>query len=221
MFLIVFFYGERFKLKNAVVEGGVPFTKVHGTSVFEYLELDTRLNVTFNNAMMNHSAIVINEILKCYHGFDNVKHLVDVGGGVGVTLEMIVSKHPTINAINFDLPHVIQHAPVHPGIKHVGGDMFLNVPQGDAIFMKLLENCYKVLPDDGKVIVVEAIRPLLSDTSTSTKAITHMDAFMMTNVIGGKERTEDEFLALAKGAGFAGIKKECQVCNIWVMELYK
>ncbi|KAJ9564752.1 hypothetical protein OSB04_000718 [Centaurea solstitialis] len=225
---------EGCKLKDGIVEGGVPFATVHGSSAFEYPESDTRFNALFNNAMVNHSAIVIKEILKCYHGFDNIKQLVDVGGGVGVTLNMIISKHPTINAINFDLPHVIRHAPFYLGIKHVGGDMFLDVPQGDAIFMKwilhdwsddhcvkLLKNCYKVLPDDGKVIVVEAIRPLFSDASTSTKAIANMDAVMMTNFLGGKERTEDEFLALAKGAGFAGIKKECQVCNIWVMELYK
>ncbi|KAJ9564755.1 hypothetical protein OSB04_000721 [Centaurea solstitialis] len=223
-----------FKLKDAVVEGGVPFAKVYGTNAFEYPKLDTRFNRIFNHAMVNHSTIVIKEILKCYHGFNNVKHLVDVGGGVGATLNMIISKHPTITAINFDLPHVIQDAPFYRGIKHVEGDMFLDVPQGDAIFMKwilhdwsdehcvkLLKNCYKVLPEDGKVIVVEAVRPSLLDTSTSTKATIHMDAILMTHYVGGKERTEDEFLALAKCAGFARIKKECQVCNMWVMELYK
>nr|QQH14891.1 caffeic acid 3-O-methyltransferase isoform 1 [Cirsium japonicum] len=228
------FIDSWFKLKDSVVEGGVPFDKVHGTNAFEYPALDTRFNDVFNNAMVNHTTLVIKEIIRCYRGFDNIKHLVDVGGGLGVTLNMIISKYPTINGTNFDLPHVIQHAPLYTGIKHVGGDMFHDVPQGDAIFMKwilhdwsddhckkLLRNCYKALPDDGKVIVVEAILPFLPDTSTYVKATTHIDAIMMTQDPGGKERTEDEFLTLAKGAGFTGIKKECHVCNLWVMEFYK
>ena len=113
--LILFFNGERCKLKESVVEGGVPFEKVNGQKTFEYPELDTRFNELFNNAMVHHSTLVIKELLKCYHGFNNVKHLVDVGGGAGVSLNMIISKYPTINGINFDLPHVIQHAMFHPG----------------------------------------------------------------------------------------------------------
>nr|XP_043615220.1 caffeic acid 3-O-methyltransferase-like [Erigeron canadensis]XP_043615221.1 caffeic acid 3-O-methyltransferase-like [Erigeron canadensis] len=228
------FIDSWFELKDSVIEGGVPFNKVHGTHAFEYPALDARFNEVFNNAMVNHTTIVMKEILECYQGFTNVKHLVDVGGGLGITINMIVSKHPTIRGINFDLPHVIRHAPVYPGIEHVGGDMFQEVPSCDAVFMKwilhdwsddhcakLLKNCYRALPHDGKVIIVEAILPFLPDKSYYVKATTHVDAIMMTQNPGGKERTEDEFLALAKGAGFAGIRKECFVCNFWVMEFYK
>nr|GFB49924.1 caffeic acid 3-O-methyltransferase-like [Tanacetum cinerariifolium] len=108
------------------------------------------------------------------------------------------------------------------------------VPQGDAIFMKwilhdwsdkhctkLLKNCYKALPENGKVIIVEAVLPFLPETSNSVKVSTQMDALMMTQSPGGKERTEDEFLALAKSGGFKGIRKECFACNFWVMEFYK
>ncbi|KAK4849017.1 hypothetical protein QYF36_019884 [Acer negundo] len=69
-------------------------------------------------------------------GFENVKQLVDVGGGLGVTLKAVTAKYPHIKGINFDLPHVIQRAPNYPGVEHVGGDMFESVPKGDAIFMK-------------------------------------------------------------------------------------
>ena len=77
---------------------------------------------------------------------------------------------------------------------------------------KLLKNCYNALPQDGKIIVVDAILPFLPDTSSSYKVTTQMDAIMMTQITGGKERTYDELLVLAKGAGFAGIRKECLVC---------
>nr|GFB72026.1 caffeic acid 3-O-methyltransferase-like [Tanacetum cinerariifolium] len=139
-----------------------------------------------------------------------------------------------VKGVNLDLPHVIRHAPVYPGIEHIGGDMFQEVSHGDAICMKwilhdwsddqcvkLLKNCYNALPIDGKVFIVEAVLPFLSDTSSSVKATTHMDAMMMTQNPRGKERTDEEFLALAKDAGFAGIRNTCFVCNFWVMEFYK
>lgn len=228
------FSNSWFKLKDSVIDGGIAFDKFYGTNVFEYMALNARLRETFNNSMVNASIIVMKEILECYHGFDNIKCLVDVGGGLGVSLNMITSKYPTIKGINFDLPHVTRHAPQYPGIEHVEGDMFREVPKCDVIFMKwilhdwndenctkLLKNCYNALPQDGKIIVVDGILPFLPDTSSSYKAATQMDAIMMTQITGGKERTYDELLALAKGAGFAGIKKECFVCNYWVMEFYK
>lgn len=89
---------------------------MYGIHAFEYPAVDARFNNVFNNAMVNHTTIVIKELLKCYHGFENLKQLVDVGGGLGITLNMIVSKHPTVKGINFDLPHVIRHAPVYPGM---------------------------------------------------------------------------------------------------------
>ncbi|KAL8267993.1 hypothetical protein R6Q59_001791 [Mikania micrantha] len=223
-----------FGLKDSVIEGGVAFKKVHGVHAFEYQALDASFNEAFNKAMLDHTTIVMKEVLECYDGFKNLKCVVDVGGGLGITINMIVAKHPNIMGINFDLPHVTQHAPLYQGIKHVGGDMFEDVPQADAIFMKwilhdwsddhcvkLLKNCYKALPNDGKVIVVEMLLPFVSDTSSSTKLIAHLDAIMLANYHGGKERTEDEFLALAKSAQFKGLKKICFVCNFWVMEFYK
>ncbi|KAF3439778.1 hypothetical protein FNV43_RR18056 [Rhamnella rubrinervis] len=223
------------QLKDAILEGGIPFNRVHGTHAFEYPGLDPRFNQVFNTAMYNHTTIVVKKILEVYKGFEpNIKQLVDVGGGLGVTLNLITSAHPHIKGINFDLPHVIKHAPSHPGVEHVGGDMFASIPNGDAIFMKwilhdwsdenclkLLKNCYKAIPDSGKVIVVEALFPVTPETSAAVKSISGTDVLMMTQNPGGKERSKQEFLALATAAGFSGIRFECYVCNFWVMEFFK
>ncbi|XP_076949494.1 cathecol O-methyltransferase 1-like [Bidens hawaiensis] len=223
-----------FKLKEALIEGGIPFERIYGTNTFEFGAVDARFDKVVNNAMLNHTTIVMKRILECYHGFKDLERVVDVGGGLGITIKMIVTEHPTIKGINFDLPHVTRQAPQYPGIQHVEGDMFQDIPQGDAIFMKwilhdwsddycikLLKNCYKALPVDGKVIVVETILPFVPDTSSTVKVSTQCDAILMAHYHGGKERTEDEFLALARGAGFTGIRKKCFVCNFWVMEFYK
>ncbi|KAF5464593.1 hypothetical protein F2P56_014662 [Juglans regia] len=228
------FVDSWFQLKGAILEGGIPFDRVHGTNAFEYPGLDPKFNQVFNKAMLNHTTMVIKKILEYYKGFETLKQLVDVGGGLGVALNLITSKYPHIKGINFDLPHVVQHAPSYPGVEHVGGDMFKSVPKGDAIFLKwilhdwsdehcvkLLKNCYAAIPNDGKVIVVEAVLPKMPEVSTSMRCTSQLDVLMLTQNPGGKERTEEEFMALATKAGFKGIRYECFVYSFWLMEFFK
>ncbi|KAI4355324.1 hypothetical protein L6164_004107 [Bauhinia variegata] len=222
------------QLKDAIQEGGIPFNRVHGTHVFEYPSLDSRFNQVFNTAMTNQSTLLVEKILETYKGFEEIKTLVDVGGGLGNNLNLIISKYPHIHAINFELSHVIDHAPPYSGVKHVGGDMFESIPKGDAIFMKwilhdwsdemclkLLKNCYNAIPPYGKVIVVEGVVSIIPETNAAAKSISQSDVLMMTQSPGGKERTEQEFMELATSAGFNGIRYACFVGNNWVMEIFK
>ena len=110
------FYLTRFKLKDSVTDGGIAFDKFYGTHIFEYMALDARFRLVFNNAMVNHSIFVMKELLECYHGFDEIKCLVDVGGGLGVSLNLIITKYPTIKGINFDLADVTRDAPQYLGM---------------------------------------------------------------------------------------------------------
>ncbi|KAI3519411.1 hypothetical protein L2E82_31521 [Cichorium intybus] len=223
-----------YHLKDAVLDGGIPFNKAYGMTAFEYHGKDPRFNKVFNSGMFNHSTMTMKKILDMYDGFNGLTTLVDVGGGTGASLSMIVSKHPSVKGINFDLPHVIEDATTYPGIEHVGGDMFESVPKGDAIFMKwichdwsdahclkFLNNCYKALPENGKVIVAECILPEAPDSSLATQNVVHIDVIMLAHNPGGKERTEKDFEALAKGAGFKGFRKACCALNTWVMEFTK
>ncbi|KAJ0968591.1 hypothetical protein J5N97_025508 [Dioscorea zingiberensis] len=206
-------------LKDAVLHGGIPFNMAYGMSAFEYHGTDPRFNKVFNEGMKNHSMIIMKKILENYCGFDHVNVLVDVGGGVGGTLSQVVGKHKHIKGVNFDLPHVISEAPVIPGVEHVGGDMFESVPSGDAIFMKwilhdwsdehglkILKNCWKALPENGKVILVESILPVAPETTTAAHTVFHVDMIMLAHNPGGKERTAEEFESMAKQSGFSGFK---------------
>lgn len=228
------FYQSWSELKGAIVEGGIPFNRVYGMHAFEYPRVDPRFNDVFNKAMLSSTTINMKRILEFYEGFEHVTKVVDVGGGLGHNLKLITAKYSHIQGINFDLPHVIQNAPNYPGVEHVGGDMFESVPAGDAIFMKwilhdwsdehclkLLKNCYKAIPEDGKVIVVDSILPNKPETTGSAKFGFASDLLMMTQNPGGKERTEQELIELAKGSGFSGIKPICCVSGLWVIEFFK
>ncbi|KAA8533524.1 hypothetical protein F0562_031042 [Nyssa sinensis] len=153
-----------YHLKDAVLDGGIPFNKAYGMTAFEYHGTDPRFNKVFNQGMSNHSTITMKKILETYNGFDGLASVVDVGGGTGATLNMILSKYPAIKGINFDLPHVIEDAPSYPGVEHVGGDMFVSVPKADAIFMKWI--CH----DWSDEALPEIFEELLRSTSRQWKS---------------------------------------------------
>ncbi|XP_020224403.1 isoliquiritigenin 2'-O-methyltransferase [Cajanus cajan] len=190
------------------------FEKVHGVPFFEHIQLNPTLNNVFHKAMSDLCIIEMNKILETYEGFEEISLLVDVGGGIGQNLNMIISKYPSINGINFDLPHVIQNAPIYSGIKHLEGDMFKSVPKGDAIILKtvlhnwsdekcikILSNCYEALPQNGKVIVIEVIVPEAIHSTDLDKMVTGFDNVMLLN--GGTERTEKQFENLCNHSGFS------------------
>ncbi|THU43094.1 hypothetical protein C4D60_Mb00t07220 [Musa balbisiana] len=224
-----------YHLKDAVLEGGIPFNKAYGVTTFEYHGSDARFNQVFNECMRNHSTIFTKKVLDVYRGFDDVKVLVDVGGGTGATLRMITSRHPHIKGVNFDLPHVISEATPCPGVEHVSGDMFESVPSGgDAIFMKwilhdwsdeqcvkILRNCWKALPENRKVIVVECVLPIAPEATPETQSACQGDLMMLAYNPGGKERNQQEYQALANEAGFSGFKLIHVYSITWIMEFTK
>ncbi|OMO64428.1 O-methyltransferase, family 2 [Corchorus olitorius] len=223
-----------YHLNDVILEGGIAFNRAHGMATFEYAGTDQRFNTLFNQAMSNHTSLIMSKILDIYKGFDGVKVLVDVGGGIGIALKIITSKYPHIKAVNFDLPHVLANAPTYSGVEHVGGDMFKSVPKGDAIFMKwvlhdwsdehclkVLNNCWEALPNGGKVIIVESILPEAPDNTVSSNIVCELDVIMLAHQRGGKERTRQEFQALALRTGFSGYQVICCAYNCWVMELHK
>uniref|UniRef100_A0A803KSU3 O-methyltransferase C-terminal domain-containing protein n=1 Tax=Chenopodium quinoa TaxID=63459 RepID=A0A803KSU3_CHEQI len=206
---------------DSILEGGHAFERAYGVSHYVYNGQNPDMNEKFNNAMASHSTITVDKILKTYKGFEGLSSLVDVGGGNGATLTKILSKYPNVRGINFDLPHVINVAPPCTGVEHVGGDMSESTPKGDAVFMKwichawsdeqcikFLKNCYEAIPDDGRVIVSEHVLPEEVETSYAAKFAFQFDGIMMA-VPNGKERTEKEFQALAKAAGFKGFRVAC------------
>ncbi|XP_058758643.1 isoliquiritigenin 2'-O-methyltransferase-like [Vicia villosa] len=209
------------------------YMKVHGMAVYEGIQSDPAWNHVFNRAMGDICTIEMKKILEKYKGFEGISLLVDVGGGIGQSLNMIISKYPSIKGINFDLPQVIQHAPFYQGIEHVEGDMFNGVPKGDVILLKailhnwsdenclkVLSKCYNALPQHGKVIVVDFIMPQEIQHTKADKMITSFDNLMFLD--GGVERTEKEFEKLCKFSGFSSFHVVCLAFSaLGVMEFYK
>ncbi|XP_020600011.1 caffeic acid 3-O-methyltransferase-like [Phalaenopsis equestris] len=220
-------------LKEAVQEGVNPFKRTHGLTLFEYMAKNPSFCELFNKGMASSSNMVIEKLVEEYGGLKQVKELVDVGGGNGTSLKMIISKYPYIKGINFDLPHVVSEAPSFPGVQHVGGDMFIMIPSGGTILLKwilhdwndeeclkILKNCWGALPTFGKVIIVEQILPEIIEENIVVQHSYAMNLIMMT-IADAKERTEKEYRSLAKKANFSEFKIACKVLNHYVMEFVK
>ncbi|CAD6210195.1 unnamed protein product [Miscanthus lutarioriparius] len=197
-------------MKDAGAEGATPAEKAYGMPLFEHLASDKASNTLFNQAMAGHSEMIINKLLEDYRGFEGVDVLVDVGGGTGSTLRMVTAQYKHLRSVNYDFPHVIAQAPPIQGVEHVGGSMFEYIPSGNAILLKwilhlwrdeecvkILKNCHRALPANGKVIVVEYVLPASPEPTQVAQAAFLLDVVMLNRLRGAKERTEQEFAQLA------------------------
>ncbi|OIW01445.1 hypothetical protein TanjilG_30919 [Lupinus angustifolius] len=72
----------------------------------------------------------------------------------------------------------------------------------DETCITILKKCYKALPENGKVIILDMIMPEEIDSSDATKYVSIIDNTMFI-LAGGKERTEKEFEKLCEESGFS------------------
>ncbi|KAL3696070.1 hypothetical protein R1sor_010146 [Riccia sorocarpa] len=210
-----------------------PPIRAYGTQLWDHFEKHPELANLFNRAMAGSSALLMSTLLEMYDGFEGLGSLVDVGGGTGETLALIISKHPQLRGINFDQPHVVATGVRVPGIEHVGGNFFESCPQGDAVFMKwilhdwsdekclcILKNVYKALPPRGKVVNIDMLLPEVIDSSFESQTGFHTDVMMLTYV-QGRERNLSRFRKIAADAGFMRVEIVAAVFGQTVMEFYK
>nr|ADE88154.1 caffeyl alcohol/5-hydroxyconiferyl alcohol 3/5-O-methyltransferase-like 3 [Selaginella moellendorffii] len=203
------------RLHEVVLDGGDAFDRANGNYFWDTGRHDAQFNRVVNDAMIAFSTATMSLVLESYRGFAGIRRLVDVGGGMGHSVAKIVEAYPQIQGVNYDLSHVITTAPKIQGVEHVSGDMFESVPAADAIFMqsvlhnwddehcvKLLNNCYRALPQDGKLIIVDIIYKS-SDTFAALEA--NLDMIMLAYTTGGQERTPNEWEELLISCGFGGI----------------
>ncbi|KAJ8452952.1 hypothetical protein Cgig2_014715 [Carnegiea gigantea] len=223
------------------VRGGIgnnaPFHLAHGEDVWSYAANHPSHSKLINDAMACDSRVTVPLIIKgCPSLFDGVSTVVDVGGGDGTTLSMLVKAFPWIRGINYDLPHVVSNPsiPISDRIEHVGGDMFDNIPKADVVFLKWVlhdwddEECIQILnkckeaiikEKAGKVIIVEAV--IEEETEDKLEdARLMLDMVMMAHTTNGKERTLKEWSHIVDKAGFNHINVKPIQAVQSVIEVY-
>ena len=205
------------EIEYSIQTGKIAFEKVYGKPIFDYLGENPDKARIFDAAMVGIHGRESNAILDAYD-FSEIGVVADIGGGNGSQITGILQKHTSMRGILFDLPHVIERAKnqiesagLPDRCELVAGNFFDAVPEGaDAYMMRhiihdwddeksltILRNCHQAMSSDSKLLVVESVIPLGNKPFGGK----FLDLVMLL-IPGGKERTEDEYRALLRKAGF-------------------
>jgi hypothetical protein len=204
-------------LLHAVRTGENAFRSVHGTDVWDYRSTHPDEGAIFDRAMTDMTQRANHHLLDAYD-FARFGAVVDVGGGHGGLVAVLLGAHPQMRGVVFDQPHVVAGAPavldaarVADRCRVVGGSFFDAAPAGgDAYLLKailhdwededavrILRSCRDAIAADGALLVVE--RELGAPNASPDAKFSDLN--MMVGP-GGRERTREEFAALLAAGGF-------------------
>src|SRR5262245_45406745 len=204
-------------LHHSVLTGEPGFNKVYGQPIFDYVGKHPDFGPILDAGMTSIHGYETAAMIDAYD-FSGVSVLADIGGGNGSLIAAVLQRYPKLKGILFDLGHVIGRA--RQGLEAHGvsgrcsvieGSFFDSIPAGadaylfrhiihdwtDEQSVQILGHCRKVIPNDGRLLIVEAIVPTGNEPSIAKD----FDMTMMT-FPGGLERTEDEYARLLDQAGF-------------------
>jgi SAM-dependent methyltransferase len=201
---------------HSVRTGEPAFDKAHGQDFFGYLRDHAGPAAVFDEAMSDISRSQHAAVVDAYD-FSGIGHLVDVGGGRGTLLTLVLNAYPDLTGTLFDLPDVVEgarrtleRAGVRDRCQVVAGDFFESVPRADAYLLahvvhdwrdaeaaRILENCRKSIAPGGRLVLAEIVIPPGNEFSHGKL----LDLEMLV-CLAGRERTEAEYARLLDSAGF-------------------
>jgi hypothetical protein len=149
--------------------------------------------------------------------------IASIGSGYGGFLVPFLIGLPSLEAIVFDAPAVVEAAQpmfqayrLQDRVTFVAGDILKSIPveadiyvlkgviqqYGDAAARKILENCREAMKPDARLFVYERLMP---DTAMDDPAAIMLDLHMMA-ITGGKARTKSEMETMIAEAGLKMVK---------------
>lgn len=204
-------------LDESIRTGTPSFDRIYGKPFFQWIEENPEKAEIYHDAMARYAIHDYEEIPKA-HDFSGHKVLMDCGGGKGVLLSFILRENSKLRGMLFDLSTAIRSANKYlhkAGVLNrcnlVEGDFLKRIPKGaDAIVMsriihdwdderalQILQNCHDALPARGSLYVLELM--MSKDTESDLGVVLDLNNFIM---LGGRERTLDEYHQLLEAAGF-------------------
>jgi len=180
------------------------------TGLVDYFAAHPEEAAIFNEAMVSKSRTVLPAVAAAYD-FVPYSTIVDVGGGRGHLLKLILERAPSAKGVLFERPHVIADTQPRQRLELVGGDFFVDaLPAGDLyVLMDVLHDWDDA--DAARIVtaVRRSARPrsrlLIIETLVPETPGPHFGKtvdIIMLAVTGGRERTEAQHAALLTAFGF-------------------
>lgn len=203
------------QLLETVKQGKTGGELAWGKQIFDFLSDEPEAAAIFDRAMTSIHADTFHHVVKSFPAV-NPKVIADVGGGHGTLLSALLARYRGAEGILFDLPRVADEArgmfdgtAVGERIKCVGGSFFETAPVADTYVLStvihdwedeeatcILANIRQACAEKARVYLVETVMPGGNEPSP----VKFLDIEML--LIGGRERTADEYGALFEAAGF-------------------
>jgi ubiquinone/menaquinone biosynthesis C-methylase UbiE len=206
------------KLEENVRTGQCAYSLAFGRPIFEDLAHKPDEAAIFDAAMTSFHGGETDAVLNAY-SYDGIAVLADIGCGIGAVMAATLHRYPDMRGILFDQAHVI--ARTRPHIEAAGvagqctllsGNFFEAVPPGadaytmrhilhdwsDELCITILGNIRRVIPEDGRLLVIETVVPAGNEPSTSKL----FDMAMMA-LPDGMERSEAQFRTIFGASGFS------------------
>jgi predicted O-methyltransferase YrrM len=200
---------------------------------FDYLATQPASAAIFNAAMTGYTSQVHAAIAENYD-FGTARVVMDVGGGHGALLALLLDQYPRLRGVLFDREGVVAGAGqtfaefgVADRVQVIGGDFFAIVPQGADVALlcavihdwddehaaSILRSVVKAMAGDGCVLIVENVIP--DGNEAHPGKLIDLEMLLMT---GGRERTHREFEALLASAGLRIARVIATAVSISIIE---
>jgi O-methyltransferase len=217
MFGLPIFWATYEALEHSVRTGLPAASKVFPEGFWAYLAQHPEEGRVFNAAMAAKAQGAVAGILASYDfsGFDLIG---DIGGGSGHLLRAVLEASPNAKGVLFDLPHVIEEAAgvASERLTLQAGDFFRDaLPTCDAYLLMeiihdwgddesvaILQAVRQAAPPHARLLLIETIVP--DDPGPDWSKM--LDIHMLT-LLGGRQRTQQEYEALFAQSGFV-LKRE-------------
>src|SRR5581483_507757 len=213
-----FYYKAFSELLYSVQTGKTGCEQALGKDHFAYLNEHPDTFEHFNTHMSRRMRRDAEAAISVYD-FSPYKHVVDIGGGNGTFLSLLLQKYPSMQATLFDLPITVEQARVYlqqTGVAErcqtVGGDFFTDeLPKGGDLYilalilhdwndeqaLRILQNCHQTMPNESKLIIIE-----FAPQEQELTAREVGEDLSMLVLTGGCERTAEQFRSLLAKANF-------------------
>jgi hypothetical protein len=209
------FHGAWGELLHTVRTGEPGFRKRFGNSAFQYMVEHPERHSIYDSAMGGYGQAEGEAMLDVYD-FSAFRTVMDVGGGSGMLMAAILNRHPDLKGMLFDLPSVVDRARsfisdagLTARCRIEGGDFFSSVPSGADVYVmqhilhdwedpdaiSILRNCREAMNSDGRILLIETVIPNGNEPCFGK----WLDLMML--LVGGRERTEEEYRKLLSAAG--------------------
>lgn len=212
-------------LPESVASGSTAFAARYGMGAFEYCVAHPGQGRVFHAAMAQESAAAPKALLAQYD-FSGVELIADIGGGNGTVLAGLLRELPEARGVLVDTeqgvaaaPRVLAEAAVAGRCDILAGDFFAAVPAADLYLLKsvihdwddadaarLLANCRAAMRGDARLLLVERVLPTALPSGYDPLMVRNL--LNMPTIIGGRERTREEFGTLLMKAGLALVRAE-------------